>query len=92
MSTIHTQASACNSERLFDEESRRFTKLPTADLGRLIFLNRIRSACVQMRFYLNELELVGIELEGGLISPDEAENILDDLGATPLLNAAVGLQ
>jgi hypothetical protein len=44
-----------------------------------------------MRFYQNNLELVGIMLKGGELTPDEAEKMLEDMGATPLLNAVVGL-
>ena len=61
------------------------------NLAGLILLNRIRSACLQMRFYQNDLDLVGIKLKSGAITPDEAQKILEDMGATPLLNAAVGL-
>ena len=50
------------------------------DLRRLILLNRIRSACLQLRFYENELARVGIELKGATLLPDEAEALLEEMG------------
>jgi len=65
--------------------------VPITTRRRFVVLNRIRSAILQMKLFQNELVYVGIELKSGSITPDEAEALLEDLGATPLLNTVVGL-
>ena len=66
--------------------------VPPTTRRQFVLLNRIRSAILQMKLYENELVYVGVELKDGSLTPDEAEKLLEDMGATPLLNAAVGLQ
>ena len=65
---------------------------PITTRRRFIVLNRIRSAILQMKLYENELVYVGLELKDGSLTPDEAEALLEQMGATELLQTVVGLQ
>lgn len=61
--------------------------VPASDYERQFLLSRLRTASLQMRLYDNELVSVGVALRGGAISPEQALAWLDELGATPLIDA-----